>query len=309
MLAKKLKSLLSYHLQAALESFNYLWARPVATSITVTVIASALALPALFWVFTDNVSELTENWQHGGSLTVYLKSDLTKQQEQAVLDAVQKTEHVGSSTFKSPDEGLSELTHQEGMKDIMQYLPKNPLPAVIEVTPSADLSAPSAIEAFASQLKSITNVNEVKIDMEWLRRLHAIVAFSSQIAHTLFALLALAVMLIIANTLRLSIQNQHEEIQILKLIGAQDTYIIRPFLYSGIWYGIAGAIVAQFLVNLIVLSLGSVVDNLASVYQMHYPLTGMSISQILLLLLFAIILGWLAACLSVKRQLAAIEPC
>ena len=114
-------------------------------------------------------------------------------------------------------------------------------------------------------------------------------------------------MVIIGTTLRLAIHNRQEEIQILKLIGATDPYILRPFLYSGIWYGLGGAVLAIFLVNIFILSLGIAVNQLAIVYQMHYPLTGLSIRQILLLLLFASILGWLGALLSAKRQLASIE--
>jgi len=144
--------------------------------------------------------------------------------------------------------------------------------------------------------------------MEWIGRLDTLLSFASKLSHALLALLALAVVLIIGNTLRLAIQNRQEEIQILKLIGATDPFIMRPFLYSGAWYGLGGAVIAVFLVNVFILSLGMVVNQLAVVYQMHYPLTVLSVRQILLLIVFAIILGWIGARLSVKRQLASIEP-
>ena len=121
-------------------------------------------------------------------------------------------------------------------------------------------------------------------------------------------LVSLAVVLVIANTLRLAIHNRHEEIQVLKLIGATDPYIARPFLYSGIWYSLAGAILAVLFVNLFMLILTSVVKQLASVYQMRYSITGLSVKQAYYLVLVSIILGWLGAQLSVNRQLASIEP-
>jgi cell division transport system permease protein len=217
-------------------------------------------------------------------------------------------EGVGQASLKSAADGLAELTQQEGMHDIMRYLPENPLPSVIEVVPSLVTDSPAKLDLLARHLEALPQVTQAKLDMAWINRLHVILGFAANVAKALMSLLALAVVLIIGNTLRLAIHNRQEEIQILKLIGATDPFILRPFLYSGVWYGMAGAIFAVFLVNIFILSLGVAVNQLAVAYQMHYPLTGLSIRQILLLILFAIILGWLGARLSVKRQLASIEP-
>ncbi|KTD60003.1 permease-like cell division protein FtsX [Legionella shakespearei] len=305
---KKAQSLLVYHVQAAGHSLNLMCRKPLATMMTVIVIAIALALPALFWVFTDNLSHLTIGWQRGGHISLYLKPSLPEAEQVQLLKKVQETEGVGQASLKSAAEGLTELTQQEGMHDIMQYLPENPLPAVIEVVPALVIDSPAKLDLLSRQLQALPEVEQVKLDMEWIGRLHAILGFAANLANALMALLALAVILIIGNTLRLSIHNRQEEIQILKLIGATDPFILRPFLYSGVWYGMAGAVVAVFLVNIFILSLGVVVNQLAVAYQMHYPLSGLSIRQILLLVLFAIILGWIGARLSVKRQLAFIEP-
>ncbi len=276
--------------------------------MTVIVIAIALALPALFWVFTDNLNQLTSGWKRSGHISLYLQPSLTENEEKKVLEQVRATKGVGQLTLKSSQDGLTELTSQEGMQDIMQYLPENPLPAVIEVSPTIEIDSSANLALLARQLGSIPKVEQTKVDMEWIGRLHTLLGFATKLSDALLVLLALAVVLIIGNTLRLAIQNRHEEIQILKLIGATDPFIIRPFLYSGVWYGLAGAIVAVFLVNIFILSLGMVINQLTVVYQMHYPLTSLSIRQILLLIVFAIILGWIGARLSVKRQLASIEP-
>ncbi|RUR18017.1 cell division protein FtsX [Legionella sp. km535] len=305
---KRTRSLFVYHAQAAAQSLNLLCRKPLGTMMTVVVIAIALALPALFWVFTDNLGNLTIGWQQGGHISLYLKPSLTQAEQMQLQEKVRSTEGVGQATLKSSEEGLSELTQQEGMHDIMRYLPENPLPSVIEIVPALVIDSPAKLDLLSRQLKALPGVEQVKLDMEWISRLHAILGFVANLANALMALLALAVVLIIGNTLRLAIRNRQEEIQILKLIGATDAFILRPFLYSGIWYGMAGAICAVFLVNIFILSLGIVVNQLAIAYQMHYPLAGLSIRQILILVLFAIILGWLGARLSVKRQLASIEP-
>ncbi|CEG55871.1 permease-like cell division protein FtsX [Legionella fallonii] len=305
---KKARSFFAYHLQAATYSLNLLCRKPVATLMTVIVIAITLALPTLFWVFTYNMSQLTTGWQQGGQISLYLKPGLTEVEQKVFLQKVRDTDGVGQVSLKSSADGLAELTQQEGMHDIMNYLPENPLPAVIEVAPAVTVDSPAKLDLLTRHLEALPQVTEAKLDMEWISRLHLILGFAANLAKALMSLLALAVILIIGNTLRLAIHNRHEEIQILKLIGATDPFILRPFLYTGVWYGMAGAILAVFLVNIFILSLGTAVNQLAVAYQMHYPLSVLSIRHILLLVLFAIILGWLGARLSVKRQLASIEP-
>lgn len=304
----QLRKRLLCHFQAATTSLTVLCRKPLATSMTVVVIAITLALPALFLVFTANIEQLTTHWQRGGHVTLYLKSPSSPADEIQLLSRVRATTGVGQASLKTPAEGLAELQAQEGMHDVMRYLPENPLPAVIEVTPALSINTPLKLENLYHQLKAYPQVELAKFDMQWISRLHAILGVVAKIAQGLMVLLALAVVLIIGNTLRLAIHNRHEEIKVLKLVGATDPFIVRPFLYSGIWYGLAGAIVAVLLVNIFMLSLALVANQLAAVYQMHYTLLGLTMHQTALLVLSATTLGWLGARLSVKRQLASIEP-
>ena len=305
---KPLRAWLAYHVQAAVASLNSLWRTPVATAMTVLVIAITLVLPALFWVMTDNMNQLMMSWQRGGHVSLYLKSPLPSADETAFLLRVQHTTGVAQATLKSSADGLAELQKEEGMQDMMRFLPDNPLPALIEVTPTLDVNTADKLDQLYATLKAYPQVEFAKLDLQWVNRLRAILGVVNQLAHGLMILLALAVILIIGNTLRMAIHHRHEEIQVLKLIGAKDSFILRPFLYSGIWYGLAGALFAVLLVNIFILSLTVVVNQLAAAYQMHYSLIGLSVRQIFLLVLSAVILGWFGACLSVRKQLASIEP-
>lgn len=305
---KRIHLLLMFHFQAATQSLNSLCRKPFATMMTLIVLAITLSLPALFWVLTDNLGKLSIGWQRNGHISVYLKPALPKVEQEQILATIENMQGVGQATLKSSEEGLAELTQQEGMHDIMHYLPDNPLPSVIDVVPALVIDSPAKIDLLSRELQTLQQVEQVKVDMDWINRLHVILGFAANVAKALMVLLALAVVLIIGNTLRLAIQNRHEEIQILKLVGASDSFIMRPFLYSGIWYGLAAAVLAVFLVNIFILSMGGAVNRLAVAYEMHYPLSGLSIRQILLLVLFAIILGWVGARFSVKRQLTSIEP-
>lgn len=304
----KFRALLAYHFQAVIASFNHLFRKPLATLMTILVIAITLVLPALFWVMSDNMHLLTRKWQNSGHISLYLKSSISITDQQAILSKVEKTQGVAHATLKSAEEGLAELQQQEGMQDIMRYLPDNPLPAMIEVTPDLDINNSIKLEQLYLELKSYPQVEQAKLDIQWINRLQAVLNFIDALARGLMLLLSVAVVLIVGNTLRLAIHNRHEEIQVLKLIGAKNSYIVRPFLYTGIWYGFAAAIFAVLLTNIFILSLTIVVNQLAAAYDMHYSLIGLSIKQIFLLLFSASFLGWLGACLSVKKQLANIDP-
>lgn len=305
---KKLKLRLSRHLQAAASSFNALCSKPLATMITVIVIAIALTLPSLFWVFTENFRQLTDTWQRNGQISLYLKMPLTTEQQSKMLANVRRIDGVGQAVLKTPEQGIKEMEQQEGMHDMMRYLPENPLPAVITVVPALSIASTDQLQALYNRLKVLPNVEQARLDMEWISRLNAMIETASGITNALMVLLALAVVLIIGNTLRLSIHNRHEEIRVLKLIGAPDEFIVRPFLYSGVWYGLLGAIFAVLFTNILMLSIAVAVQDLASAYHMRYPLKGLTATQACFLVVFAVVLGWLAAKFSVRRQLSFIEP-
>jgi cell division transport system permease protein len=124
----------------------------------------------------------------------------------------------------------------------------------------------------------------------------------------LASVLALAVLLIVGNTIRLAIQNRRDEIEVQKLIGATDAFIRRPFLYSGFWYGVLGALIAWLLVNISLWVLAPPVARLSALYDSRFELGGLGLEATFFLLLFGILLGSIGAWLAVDRHLRAIEP-
>ncbi len=295
-----LRERLDFHIQAGNNSLHFFLKKPLSTLMTVVVIAISLTLPALFWVFADNLQQLSGDWKRGSHISLYLAANTSPSEQTDLLAQVRRTPGVGEASLKSSADGLMELQQQEGMQDIMKYLPENPLPAVIDIVPSGDMNTPEKVGQLYQALKSSPHVDQAKFDMQWINRLYTLLDIVDRIASGLMMLLASAVVLIIGNTLRMVIHHRHEEIHVLKLIGASDGYIIRPFLYLGICYGLAGALLALVLVYIMTLSLGHLVNQLVETYQMHYSFAGLSFSQVLLLLLSAMTLGWIGARLSVS---------
>lgn len=300
---------MSYHLQAAKAGLIFFVKKPLTTIITTLVIALTLTLPTFFWVLSDNLQRLTLHWQNSERITLYLKLHTATQQEHALLDRIRSMRGIEQVVLKSATEGLAEFQSQEGMQEMMRYLPENPLPAVIDITPTHGAYTAQQLDELSLQLKKESIVDQVKLNKVWITQLEAILNFLNKLSCALMVLLAVAVLLIIGNTLRFAVRNKHLEIQVLKLIGASDSFIIRPFLYSGMGFGLMGGAIAIVLVSVLMWILTSTVNQLAMIYQIQYPVTGLSFDQVIGLLLLSMGLGWLGAGVSVKRQLTSIEPC
>ena len=121
-------------------------------------------------------------------------------------------------------------------------------------------------------------------------------------------MLSVAVLLIIGNTIRLDIQNRREEIEVSKLIGASNAFIRRPFLYTGLWYGLMGGILAWIITMISLVLMENPVRKLALLYESEFRLTGLGLGDTSLLLLISCSLGLAGSWIAVSRHLKEIEP-
>ena len=201
---------------------------------------------------------------------------------------------------------MADLSQYSGFNDALTILDDYSLPGVLIITPSVETD--TEIKALANQVKEQPSVTDVRLDEDWLARLDAIKALATVIVVTLTFLMLGAVFLIIGNTLRFNVLAHKEEIQTMKLIGATDSFILRPYLYTGMWFGVLGSISAWIMTALITVLLNSAVDDLAQLYDSHFRLIGLSWDESLLLLIVGTLLGSVAAKLSAQRHLKEIEP-
>ncbi|STO55783.1 permease-like cell division protein FtsX [Grimontia hollisae] len=296
---------LSLHKQQGRQAFNDLMAKPLGNLLTILALAFSLALPATLYMLAKNVMLVTQEWQAPNQLTVYL-NPVSENRAEAFGKTLAGWPDVAIAEYISPEQGLTELRQIQGFEEAVSLLDENPLPAVVVVTPSSDRA--EDVTALAARLRSAPEVEEVRLDSDWLQRLSAIESLVLTLTWVFSGLMLMAVFLIIGNTLRLQVLSQKEEIQVMKLVGATDSYILRPYLYTGVWLALAGALVAWIVATINGLLLDAAVAKLATLYDSGFRLAGLRLDEGLILLMVAGLIGLLAAKLAATKHLREIEP-
>ena len=298
---------LANHHWVARESLRGLLQVWLASAMTWLVIGIALALPTILYLILSNASNLSGDWNGKPRISVYLQSTVSVAEGQAFAQQLgSQAGDVSSLEYISPAAALAEFTERSGFGDVLQTLDRNPLPAVIVIEPTSRQAA--QLQLLIAKLESKPEVESVSFDLVWLERLFAILSLAERFVIALGGFLSLGVLLVIGNTIRLAIENRRAEIEVVKLVGGTDSFVRRPFLYLGFWYGLGGALSAWVLVGLSLIFLATPVEMLLASYQGDFVVSGLGFNESLLLLASGGGLGTLGATLAVGRHLRRIEP-
>ncbi len=292
------------HAFSLLSSLGTLVRQPIASAMTVMVLAVALCLPTGLWVALDNAAQISQGWERLDTLSVFLDSEIDEHQALRLSSSLSAWPSIAAVDPVSPAEGLAELAGQLAMRDVMDSIEDNPLPWVLEITPVSATGLPE----LAERLRGEDGVDEVIVDLQWLERLAAMVDLIRQMTLLLAVLFAAAVAFVVGNTIRMDIQNRHEEIEVMALVGATSGFIRRPFLYSGLWYGLAGGLVAWLLVQVGLGVLSGPMEALSGAYETELALSSLPMDVSLILLVGSGLLGIAGSWLAVARQLRNIHP-
>lgn len=307
-LLQRLLTLPIRHLQQAIGSLGDLWRTPFTSVMTVFVLGISLALPATLHLFVKNADQVSKQWDSASQITLFLKLSTSDKSAQNLVKRIKLYTEVKDVHYISAEQALKEFKILSGFGQSLEYLDENPLPATVLVTPTERASQPSAANELLEKLKQEHEVEQGKLDLEWLTRLEAIAHLIEDIVMGVALLLCTSVVLIVGNTIRLAILNQKDAIAVMKLVGATDSFIQRPFLYSGVWYGVFGGILSWFAVTLLAHYLSDAISKLTDLYQSNFQLQGLTFNEALLLIAMAITLGLAGSFISVRKHIRAIEP-
>lgn len=297
------------HVQVFFYSLGQLSRAPISTLMTCMVIGIALALPMGLHTLLKNAQQLSGGWESTAQISVFLKKNVKESQAKNLKSKIRLWPNVISVQYISREQALKEFQALSGFGDALKALNSNPLPSVLIVRPRlSKATSEKTTQALLQKLMNLRQTDKAQLDMQWVRRLYAIMSIVERGVLILGLMLALAVLLVVGNTIRLAIQNRRKEIVVMKLIGGTDAFIRRPFLYTGFWYGLFGGIIAWLLVSFTLLSISSPIEKLTTLYQNQFELTNMSFLSTLFLLFISILLGLFGSWFAVGRHLREIEP-
>ena len=295
------------HLRQAVSSLGELWRSPVWTLVTIAVLGVSMTLPATLHVLVKNLQQVSSNYDQSFEISLFLKNDVTETDIATLVTLLQGDRDVGKVRLIDKTAAMAEFKQESGFGEAITFLDQNPLPDVLLVTPSQ--SKPAAAEALMNKLQQERFVELAKLDISWLERLAAIMSLVQQVVYTIAALLLCGALLVIGNTIRLLIMDKKAEIEVMKLVGATDSFIQRPFLYTGIWLGVFGGFLAFLVIELMLFWLRGAIANVTQLYQSGFSLNVLTLQEFGILMLIAIALGLVGSYLAVRSHIKAIEPC
>ncbi|QOC23360.1 cell division protein [Wenzhouxiangella sp. AB-CW3] len=287
------------HAFSLLSSLGTMVRQPIASAMTVMVLAVALCLPAGLWLTLDNASRVGQDWERLDTLSVFLDEGVEESVAMRLSSRLSAWAEIAAVDPISPGEGLAELSGQMGLGEALEAIEDNPLPWVLEITPVSAGDLP----ALAERLDMEDGVDAVIVDLQWLERLAAMVDVIRMLTLVLAVLFAAAVAFVVGNTIRMDIHNRREEIEVMALVGATAGFIRRPFLYSGLWFGLAGGGLAWVILVAAVLMLGGPVAALGETYGTTFELQMPSREAVALLVLGGGALGLLGSWIVVNQYL------
>lgn len=302
------KAYFIHHARTLIASLGVLSRNYLSSLMTIAVIAIALALPTVMYASLNNMTQLSIGWDSNAQISVFLKSKVKAKQAQVLAKKIGLYKDVQKVVFIHKDKALKEFQQISGFGDAIDSLGKNPLPHLLTVQPLVDELRPDKISHLIKELRQLKEVDMAQLDLQWVKRLYTMLEIANKGIWLISLLLGIAVLLIVGNTIRLDIQNRRAEIEVTKLIGGTNAFIRRPFLYTGLWYGISGGILAWILTSISIGILEGSVSKLALLYNSDFQLVGLSASEGLTLIVFSSLLGLLGSWIAVSRHLHEIEP-
>jgi cell division transport system permease protein len=303
---KWIKQLIHQHAHAMLSTLGNALRRPLAISLTVLVLAITLTLPSLLFLGVNHLKVLSNKWSGSASITIFMQANVDQASALQLAQQLEKENNLNEINFLHKDKALEEFTAETGFPNISQSIGENPLPHILLVQLDKNISH-NELSKLIKTIEKHNEINQILWDQQWIQRLHSILEIANQVVLIISVLLSSAVLLVLGNTIRLEIQNKHQEIKVLKLIGATNTYIKRPFLYYGAWLGMIGGLFSMLITLACTIILSPAIENLAKQYQLDFQLIFFSFSELAALIAVSTLLGWLGALIAVSRHIQKIE--
>jgi len=300
---------LRHHLFALGSALVHVRRAPGSFLFNILVVAIALALPFMGVTLLDNVRPMSEQMAVEPELSVFIKADTPRDQATGLASSLRSIAPTAKIIFTSREKALEQLNAKSGLSDVVATLGENPLPDsyVVKLNAFQNAAEGSQIDSIAEQMRALPGVESVQVDSAWVKRLAALLGVLRLALLLLAATLATVVVAVVFNTIRLQVMTQREEILVSKLIGASDSFIHRPFYYTGALLGLCAGGVALGGVALVLQPLNRAIAEFARLYASEFQLAPLDPAATAALLALSASLGLVGALLCVQRHLSRLN--
>lgn len=296
------------HSHALVTSLGHLFSNRTTAIMTIMVMAIAISLASGFYLLVVNVQQLTGKIAQSNELSLFLKPNVSDSTGEQLAQQLRADRRLSKVVLIGKEQALQEFKTYSGFGEALAILDGNPLPVVIQVSPQQAIADLAALETLVAEFKQLVQVDFVQLDRQWIERLQSIMQLMQRGVLLLSVLLAVAVLFITGNTIRLELHNRRDEVLIAKLVGATHTFIQRPFLYTGFWLGLLSGSVAWLLVMLMVSALQHPLERLSTLYDGAFTVLYLGPAESIIVVLVSAFLGVLGAWSVLHYQLQQIRP-
>lgn len=301
-----MSSWLNQHLQTLKLVLNRMRNNLFSTLMIGLVIGVAMCLPSLFYLAVDNLSKLTDHMQKDTEISLFLKIDANADAIQQIERQLSENKAIERFHLVTKEEAWQQLQAKsrsnQDINDAVSQLGKNPLPDAFFI--QAKSADPESLMQLKDTLQSLPNVELALLNTEWVKRLSSLLNLGKKLISMIAGLLAIVLLVIIGNTVRMQILTQKDEIEVSSLIGATRSFIRMPFLYAGALYGLLGGLMAVMMLIGIIQAFNLSISQIAHLYSNDFSLSLFNGKLFLAVILAAISIGWVGSYIAVSRAIA-----
>jgi len=292
------------HIQAFLRAVIRIKSNWPSSIIMILVIGITLCLPATGFLLVENASQLSSKIEYEAEISIFLDQTISQDQINFIGSALKQASSIEKVNFEPKIRAWEKLQEKLKINSLDAGISENPLPDAFFVT--LNTLDHNIVESLHKDIKNLEGVKEVIIDSGWIKKLRSILYLIKVGLLILGTLLAMVLIVVIGNTIRLQTLTYQNEIEVSRLIGATDSFIQRPFIYTGIFYGLGGSLVTGGLLTVILELFNRVAFKFESILGGLIMLTNLPPSKYIFITIFAMALGLLASYFSASRSIKTI---
>ncbi len=271
-------------------------------SVTIITIAISILIVSSFALFFVNANDIINSWKKGIKIMVYLKPDTPETKISELISKIQHMDGIRDVRFISKNEAFQELKKQmKRQPSLFENLKENPLPDAFEIRLKISFQNQEKVEILATRLESFPQIDEVEYGQRWLGQFTNFFNLFRLTGYAMGGLFFIATLLIVANTIRLVLYSRRDEVEIMRLVGATDSFIKAPFYIQGLIQGAFGGIIglAVLFVGFLLLSSSMERGISPGLFAIRFLSTGAFCG----IILSSTFVGWIGCYLSLKQFL------